>query len=61
MSICVTNLQKLTCDQTLMKKDVFQHYIQQRFKELQWLTEDLKNFRIDELPSSSVESVEAFQ
>ena len=45
MSICTTNLQKLTYDQTLMEKDVFQHYIQQKIKELQWLTEDLEEFQ----------------
>ena len=70
MPICALNVLKQTFSITSEIYDRYQGFsennehrqrVLQRIKELQRLAEDLKNSGIDELPASSIESVEAFQ
>ena len=70
MPICATDVLKVVWN---ISREIYSRYqavsenndhrqrVQQSIKELQRLAEDLKNSGVDELPVSSIESVEAFQ
>ena len=70
MVICALNVLKQTFNitreiynryQAVSENNEHRQRVQQSIKELQRLAEDLKNSGVDELPVSSIESVEAFQ